>query len=340
MSGKVIFKSIGQGDSIILESKNGGEHRIGIIDCRLNNGVNEIEKYLSGLDNYKIEFILISHAHADHYDGMMGLFEYLRKKDKTILCLYHTHWLSKAFGDVFRSTPLPESMVNDLGRLLSGIEQFKKLGVIRQEREMVDGSVIFFNNRSINVMGISPSLFEKNLFVRYLSRVAKKDHNGEMKVPKTNLHANLFSSVCCISLSDSKNYILLCADAERITFKRLGQLIDEEPFNENYDTVIATQIPHHGSHKNFHKLFWEKIKMRSPFAQAVISVGENTYNHPSIEVLRHLADLKYTVKITDKLSEAYFEKLDYIAENTALSDELDWVSSIIDDRKDVEFLLN
>jgi len=62
----------------------------------------------------------------------------------------------------------------------------------------------------------------------------------------------------------------------RIGEKRIGRIYS--------DKMVMAQIPHHGSKGNLNKSFWQ-MRKRNEHTPAVLSVGENSYRHPSKEVV-------------------------------------------------------
>jgi len=48
--------------------------------------------------------------------------------------------------------------------------------------------------------------------------------------------------------------------------------------------LVLGQIPHHGSIGNHNNAFW-RIRKRVDKTAMVVSAGQNSYNHPSIQVL-------------------------------------------------------
>ncbi len=72
---EIVFKNVGQGDSIILEweSSEEGTKKIAIIDCNLNKNENPVLQHLIELNLHEIEFVILSHPHEDHFSGFHEL---------------------------------------------------------------------------------------------------------------------------------------------------------------------------------------------------------------------------------------------------------------------------
>lgn len=88
---KFFFKNVGQGDSIVVEWLDAqGEAQIGFIDCCLYKGKNPSLEHLIYSSYERINFIVLSHAHEDHFSGMLGLLEHCKRKSIKIKSFYHS----------------------------------------------------------------------------------------------------------------------------------------------------------------------------------------------------------------------------------------------------------
>ena len=73
---KLTFKNVEQGDSIILEWEDDGISRIGLIDCKNAFRTNPTINFIKALNLTKIDFILLTHPHQDHFSGFSELLDY------------------------------------------------------------------------------------------------------------------------------------------------------------------------------------------------------------------------------------------------------------------------
>jgi len=69
----------------------------------------------------------------------------------------------------------------------------------------------------------------------------------------------------------------------------------EEEIEDNVGKIEVLKIAHHGSKYSTSETFLEKISPQL----AVISVGRNSYGHPTLEVLERLKGLEIEIKRTD-----------------------------------------
>ena len=87
---QITFKNVGQGDSIILEWSRNNEPRLGIVDCHIFQNTNPTVRHLQKVGCRKIDFIILSHPHDDHFSGMLELLEFCEKQDIPILRFMHS----------------------------------------------------------------------------------------------------------------------------------------------------------------------------------------------------------------------------------------------------------
>lgn len=88
----ITFKNVDQGDSILLEWQNEEDETIiGIIDCNLKKDKsNPILNYIIKNRIQKIEFMLLSHPHFDHYSGLVELLEFIIQNKIKLRNFLHT----------------------------------------------------------------------------------------------------------------------------------------------------------------------------------------------------------------------------------------------------------
>jgi beta-lactamase superfamily II metal-dependent hydrolase len=99
--------------------------------------------------------------------------------------------------------------------------------------------------------------------------------------------------------------MLLTGDAEKSVFSRIGKRKGGRL--EGHKMGVA-QIPHHGAKGNLNKIFWQKLK-RFAKTYNIISVGENKYKHPSLDVLNFFEKTpNYIVYCTNDKGEGLSEK--------------------------------
>jgi len=110
----------------------------------------------------------------------------------------------------------------------------------------------------------------------------------------SGLDSNYFSSILSLQIDDFR--LLFTGDAP-------GQVLDRLPEKNKLKTTIL-KVPHHGSKNGLTKKF---LQLADP-AVAVINVGKNnTYGHPSKEVLDMLKAANVKIRRTDEEGNIVFK---------------------------------
>ncbi len=170
---------------------------------------------------------------------------------------------------------------------------------------------------------MSPSNSELEKFRQDIDFYEKIDFS------KCGKAANYLSTV--LKISNKKESVVLTADAEKETFKRL----EERHFDEFNDLLYVGQIPHHGSKANHYPSFWSKIKRTSNCIAAVSTGGQ--YNHPHPEVIVDFASWNCTIYSTNQ-AQTLAKPIQMRTSTT-----LDMISELIEDvyeNGDLTFNLN
>jgi len=233
---KIVFCDVGQGDAAYIRIKNK-------IDVVIDAGPDR--KILSCLGKHmpfydrKIELVILSHPHKDHFFGFIPVFE--RYDIDSI---------------VFFKPEVPTSTFNQLLTLIKN----------NKTKVLLPSTV-----QSISIAGDRLSLL-----------------NGKNIIDKNNLNASSL-----IFLFQEDNFrALFTGDATSMALNRLvGNGRDRSLRN-----IDILKIPHHGSKTGLSTKF---LHLANPKV-AVISVGKNnSYGHPSKEVLDQLKALKIKIMRTD-----------------------------------------
>ncbi len=282
---KIIFKDVGQGDSIILEwLSSDGRLQIGLIDCNKNGISNPIVDFIKTLNSFDFYFIVLSHPHDDHYSGLFELLDYIERKKIRVDYFLHTCWSEREF--LKASVKSYKSK-----RLLSKI--FRKANELYNEKIIINYCSV--NNFSSELQ-LEPGIYMKflapyHLLIDRYNKIAFA--NLDIGLLNNNPDANLLSTV--IKLYSKDWLILLTSDSVEKYYwdaNRAG-------FNGLRDKLLLGQIPHHGSEGNYFHTFWRLINHdQSTFG--CISVGVNDYGHPGKDVILKLKSISYNVVSTLK----------------------------------------
>jgi competence protein ComEC len=302
---KITFKEVGQGDSIILEwISSEGVHKLGVIDCNLKNGTNRVLDYIKSLDTFQFEFLILSHPHDDHFSGLLQLLTFIEERNIIVKYFLHTCGSKKEY----------------LTASVKTISDRTKLANIFKKANLLYSSEIITNYAFVNDLTKDIEL-EDDFYLKFIgptqseydkfNQIAFRNND----LTRNNEDANLLCTL--IKVSNKNDFFLLTGDTPFDVFYKLNRKGNKEFKGIN----VLGQIPHHGSHVNFCGPFWKSLnRIKSNFA--CISVGVNSYGHPSDDVINKLNGYGYIVERTD--SGEHIPSL-------SLSSSLDIVSVLVSD---------
>ncbi|MAX71366.1 MAG: hypothetical protein CMC76_09745 [Flavobacteriaceae bacterium] len=265
----ITFKNVGQGDSIIIEWKEGSLYKIGIIDCnQISSSDNPVLDHIIDTETKEIEFILLSHPHKDHYSGFLSLIKYCIENQIVIKRFLHTGIVSI---DYLKAASRSVVEIKELANL------YKLLMDLRDKGDLIMNSIddnpdtIKNLSDGFKLEFLAPSSIEIDNYIRGVNFPFDEEHST------SNPNGNWLCSI--IKIHNDNTSVLLSSDAESQVLNRLnkknGRLKSQK--------AILVQVPHHGSSKNLNKTFWTGLSKYQK-TYAVISVGKNSYRHPSKEV--------------------------------------------------------
>ena len=285
---KIFFKDVGQGDSIILEWRDGDQNKIGFIDCNLKkNSENPSLNHLIKSDFKEIEFIILSHPHRDHFAGMKQLLEYCALSNIHINSFCHTSFQDFKY---LKSSVVGVTMTQELGQLFKTIKSLTyDSKLIRAEKYIMRGCNPIAISSDIKLQFLLPTEDEYNKFQKRAYIDADEDQYSSSV-------GNWLSTF--IKIESNEWYILLSSDCEAGSIKKLGYDHDNEDHRHFKGNLILAQSPHHGSKKNHVKIFWRN-RYHPKNTPIVFSVGENIYGHPSTEVVKNFRQSGYEIFSTN-----------------------------------------
>lgn len=315
---KIIFKNVGQGDTIILEWGTKKNIKVGFIDCYSKNpAFNPIIEYLKKNKISEIKFIILSHPHTDHFYGLIEVLDYCEKKNIYIeyfihTAHYHTDFLNAQLRNRINLNHFAESFLylnsdqNYLKKLYKKIVEFHDKSIL--ELFVADNLSEIPISKNISLKFLSPSTmgeirkYFKNTFElgpdnKVTAKVSSEREN--------NINANLFSSV--IQISSNKWHVLLTSDATKYSFRRI---IKNKHFIKLSNSKLnICQIPHHGSVTNHDSSFWLSIIAQNT-TSSFISVGDR-YGHPDCSVIEFFANKTKQIHSTNYVGgfKDYFNNL-------------------------------
>ena len=311
---KITFKDVGQGDSIILEWTNDGSDKIGIIDCSKKNNNNPVLDYLKNSTYKEIEFVVLSHPHSDHYNGMVELFSYIEHAGIYVNNFYHS--LLILGPEYYKYLHLVEIDTEAI-KMLKEITEIT--GALREKNFIRRINPVFENTRidlaeNMYLKALSPSQREAEIYMKMIGYEPYRDKK------KSSSAANYLSTLFKLVVNDK--YCLLTSDCEPETFLRV---LSERAHPEFHNKALFLgQLPHHGAEKNYVPAFWDAV-IREDLRHAVVSAGSNfKYKHPHFPVIKGFFDNGYQIHATNIVHgmEEFLAYLSKYAKRTAILDSV------------------
>lgn len=267
---KITFKNVGQGDSIILEWNSNNALKIAIVDCNLYQSTNPILDYIIHQEIKKIEFIILSHPHSDHFSGFYELLNYCRNNHIEVNRFLHT---SQVTRDFLKSATRSLEADKELYKLFSLLKEMRDNGEIEMYTIDDNPDLVIPLGDGYNMEVLSPSSSETDKYIRGVNFPFDEEEST------SNPNANWLATI--LKIYNNEACVILTSDVESTALTRIGK---KKSGRIGQDKMVMAQVPHHGSKGNLNKPFWQ-LRHRNEFTPAVISVGENSYKHPSPEVI-------------------------------------------------------
>lgn len=317
---KIIFKNVGQGDSIIIERQQDGEKVCSIIDCNKVGDLNPVLDHLKENSIKRIQFALITHPHTDHFSGFLDILQYSLENNIRIDRFLHTAEHSyQYYASILNS-------IEDQGLL---IDIYNKITALRDVGLCEDIYVIESNpdlkipiTDDLYLEVLSPSSIEKNKFANNEDFLNQEEERGN------NPTANFLSTMIVMRSKLARDrFFLFSSDCESSVFTRIIKKNGGKLYKKK---IVGGQVPHHGSLGNYNKTFWSTLKKSNPTPLA-ISVGKNAYKHPSAKLIDSLGSLKpYVLMRTDRKSVETKEQVAWLTRS------LDSVSKVTHNYSDLK----
>lgn len=290
----ITFKNVADGDTTILEWRNdNGENEIGVIDCQLRDGEsNPVVEHIKKKGYRRINFMILTHPHTDHFSGFPSLLEFCKEQGIEIGTFWHTAVYNKSFLKELADNRITDgkitvnefldsfvSRINDRNRLK---KLFMEIDALWRNQTLKDAGAansdsLLRLNEKLWLECLSPSDYDElkqyymgffNLEPEEKMRIRKRENN-----PKANL-LSLF-----IRIGTAKWSVLLPSNCTKSTIKRIAKnrpgCLDTK--------VVALQIPNHGSLQSHFEPFWANIPGKEN-VPVFVSISSR-YGWPDSEVI-------------------------------------------------------
>lgn len=274
----ITFEYVGQGDCIILEWEDSEGRHLGVVDCNRTGAPNPVIRRLESDEYDALNFVILSHPHADHFSGLADVFRHCLNRRIPIGLFGYT-------------TDRVQEYVRSLDNSFRGkqdlVSLFWTMKTLEDNRLLERRGLLTDQTRPIPVGDLrlhihAPSAVERDEFGKSLF-----DEKGEIRdKPK----ANWLSTI--LELHSDTWRAVFTSDAEVGAQRRVSTLMEKEA-----RSLVVGQVSHHGAEGNFHREFWEDWA-RADDVPTAISVGPNPYGHPDASVIEELTSLGYSVETT------------------------------------------
>jgi len=318
---EVIFKDVGQGDSVILLWGTKKKKSVGIIDCKQKSKTdNPCIAFLSTLPNVAIKFILLSHPHSDHFSGLLDLLNFCEDNKIYIERFYHTLIPDYRYLEYAN---FEEKENVELLAIIQKVRNMEDRGLIQAATPIALDTTIELK-KDVLLKCLSPSDYETAHYCQSVDYLTSKNLDYQC-----GQAANHLSTI--IKIQNKKKYVLLTSDAALRSFARVLFKFEEELKKVK---LCLGQVAHHGSPKNYFSKFWERIAVTKN-CPAVISVGKNIHGHPSYDVVKSLKDIGYDVMATTIINGIKDLVVEIKFETTKTEMSLDEISELLFDDEEI-----
>ncbi|MCL5091128.1 MAG: hypothetical protein M1514_03910 [Patescibacteria group bacterium] len=266
----LIFCNVGQGDAVLITQ---GFSQI-LIDGGPNDLVLDCLSRNVPFFDKTIEVVALTHPEADHLTGLISVFKKYQVKT----------FVSGPEGSDSGTYQALLTVIKKQINNASASQNLKIINIYTGEKIKVG---------EIQLQALWP---EKQWVAERVSGKGEKWELGSGNVlgaKTTNTHLNQFS---LIFLLQAKNYqVLLMGDGD-------SEIQDDVIKENSLMPIDILKFPHHGSKTGMSEEFLQKIKPK----EAIISVGKNSYGHPSAEALDLLKKSRVKIRRTDQEGEIQY----------------------------------
>ncbi len=284
------FKNVDQGDSILLEWQKDGIDKIAIIDCNQAFNTNPVLEHIITKGYSRIEFLLLSHPHSDHFSGFTKLIRHCIDHGIKIGHFLSTSPINKNYWEMAFDNAFAKNETQKLFKLLREARTAIGMKTSFVQGESLNPPIKIGNNYFFELLG--PTAVELDKFIT--TKVVGINNEEEKG---NNPSANWLSSLIKIYTDDTW-YILLTADVNPELLLVYGH--DKDKTGIFKGNLVLGQSPHHGSKLNHKNSFWKNLKRKKDSSVPIVfSVGKNNYGHPSKEAVEFFQRNKFKIYSTN-----------------------------------------
>lgn len=271
---RIIFFDVGQGDAALIETKSGRQI---LIDGGPDDAV--LEKLKANIDwsDKFIDVVVLTHPHADHVSGLNAVLARYEVGEVWLTGVVHTTAAYFEFLDLIKDNGIKTRVIYNCTNHVSG-EIAPAYFAVKKLGETID-------QRCADRIMIEDDVYFDVLW------------------PQENLTGteidNLNNSSIVLKLITPDKTFMLMADAETEVEEKILESL-EKKINVLKSDIL--KVSHQGSNDSSSEEWLEAVSS----SQAIISVGENSYGHPSLRTIRRLERLEAEILRTDEDGDVKF----------------------------------
>lgn len=288
MLGVHVFNS-GIGESIVLELPG---NKWGVVDCYTHSltdhSANSALQFLRERNVARLEFVALTHPHADHFRGIGQLLECFEVVE---------FWRFGAFTPAQLAERLAEHMLSEatclkpgeienadcFTSLLGQVEHLHRAKRIKQLRFLVGEQSLYpLPREQAGILEIRSFAPTGNMVNKYQNRIVScfdGDHFARHRAK--NPRHNQVSAA--LHLRYGETVVLLCGDVEKAGWKDALQNFGPQALDSD-----VVKVSHHGSSTGYIKSLWASFS-RTGKPVAVVTPYE-LHNLPHSDALRHIME--------------------------------------------------
>ena len=296
---RIHFIDVGQGDSIFIELPDG---KTMLIDGGLEKQGKNVAKYIKNLGYTKIDYMVATHADADHIGGLITILEKfdvetIYRPFTISTCTTNLNYTDELFIKFEESLSLYSTCADAVyAKFLKAAYAEKINGVPSTIKVCSDKEDILSSDNE------NPFMIE--FFLPFAGYEFSTDRIEKGYTTAYNEDTNDSSALILLSMEDKSSYLF----AGDVTTQNEKTLMDRlsSAEREGLASVTLLKVSHHGSDTSSCVEF---LSVVNP-SHAVIMVGEgNQYGLPSTSVINNLEYFGTKIYRTDKLGTIVVEEI-------------------------------
>ena len=287
----------GFGESIIIYIPSLGW---GVIDSCIHRAknvtINPALEFLKSQNVTRLSFLVLTHPHNDHFQGLNLLIEHFLGRIERI-CYYSGDGIREYRTFLAKKHLLREPGLVALSRIFKKFAQAKEAGAhilkMSERTEIVRRNR--YGNSEVEIIALSPSEESIARYVQLLHEaIPRKDghFSGEMK---DNDHNLLSSAILCKVQNLS---LIFGSDLEVGKTKHMGwKGVMRNPDSPELAAHFV-KIPHHGSENAFYEPVWKEFSKNSLPVSVITPYDRSSL--PRIEMIKRISKFSSKIAITAK----------------------------------------